>query len=101
MSGERRIRENWPREAIKSARACGREDRSENLFLVYLVAEKANRRLMGAQFFAVAGIERIDAIAAGLAKNITLDELAWADFGYTPCVGPVWDPIAVAARAAK
>ena len=68
---------------------------------VLMVADRASRRLLGAQ---IVGAEdaalRIDVAATALAAGLTVDEVVMLDLAYAPPFASVWSPIQVAARAA-
>lgn len=67
---------------------------------VLMVADRASRRLLGAQ---IVGAEdsalRIDVAATALAARLTVDEVMMLDLAYAPPFSSVWSPILVAARA--
>lgn len=64
-----------------------------------LVAERGSGRLIGAQ---AAGadqvIARVDAVAAGLHRGMTVADLSQLDLCYAPPFSPVWDPLHIAAN---
>jgi NADPH-dependent 2,4-dienoyl-CoA reductase/sulfur reductase-like enzyme len=68
---------------------------------VVVVADRASRRLLGAQ---IVGAEdaalRIDVAATALAAGLTVDDVVMLDLAYAPPFSSVWSPIQVAARAA-
>jgi NADPH-dependent 2,4-dienoyl-CoA reductase/sulfur reductase-like enzyme len=68
---------------------------------VLMVADRASRRLLGAQ---IVGAEdaalRIDVAATALTTGMTVDEIVMLDLAYAPPFSSVWSPILVAARAA-
>jgi NADPH-dependent 2,4-dienoyl-CoA reductase/sulfur reductase-like enzyme len=68
---------------------------------VVLLADRASRRVLGAQ---IVGAEdsalRIDVAATALASGLTVDEVVMLDLAYAPPFSSVWSPIQVAARAA-
>ncbi|MEJ7845317.1 MAG: FAD-dependent oxidoreductase [Acidimicrobiales bacterium] len=68
---------------------------------VKAVAERRTGRLLGMQIVggAPGAGKRIDAVAVALHAGFTAEELNDADLAYAPPFGPVWDPVAVAARA--
>ncbi|MGI8614588.1 MAG: FAD-dependent oxidoreductase [Nocardioidaceae bacterium] len=67
---------------------------------VKMVAERASRRLLGAQIVGrVSAGLRIDTCALALWTRLTVDELAFTDLAYAPPFSSVWDPVQVAARA--
>ncbi len=66
---------------------------------VRMVAERATGRLLGVQMLGPPGTAlRIDAAAALVWKEATLEEVEAVDFAYNPPFSPVWDPLAIAAR---
>ncbi len=63
-----------------------------------IVYERQTARLLGAQAFGEAGVEkRIDAAAVALQGRLTLHDLAEVDFAYAPPYGSANDPLNVAA----
>jgi len=63
-----------------------------------IVYYRKNARLLGAQAFGEAGVEkRIDAAAVALQGRLTLHDLAEVDFAYAPPYGSANDPLNVAA----
>lgn len=69
---------------------------------VKVVAERGGGRLLGAQIVGRGpGVaKRIDVVATALTAGLTCDQVAELDLGYAPTLGPLWDPIALAARHA-
>ncbi|MCW2800996.1 MAG: flavoprotein oxidoreductase [Aeromicrobium sp.] len=69
---------------------------------VLMVADRASRRLLGAQ---IVGAEdaalRVDVAATALAAGMTVDDVVMLDLAYAPPFSSVWSPILVAARAAR
>ena len=67
-----------------------------------VVADRASRRLLGAQIVGGAGAaKRIDAVAMALWNEMTVDALINVDLSYAPPFSGVWDPVLVAARKAR
>jgi NADPH-dependent 2,4-dienoyl-CoA reductase/sulfur reductase-like enzyme len=67
--------------------------------VVKLLAEPSTGRVLGGQIIGDAGAgKRIDTIAMALHAGMTCDDLVAADLAYGPPFGPLWDPVAVAAR---
>ncbi len=63
-----------------------------------LVYDKKSARLLGAQAFGAAGVDkRIDVLATALAGNLTLHDLAEIDLAYAPPYSTANDPINMAA----
>jgi len=68
---------------------------------VTMMADRATRRLLGAQIVGREGsAKRIDTCAMALWSQLTVDELMMSDLAYAPPFSSVWDPVQVAARAA-
>jgi NADPH-dependent 2,4-dienoyl-CoA reductase/sulfur reductase-like enzyme len=66
---------------------------------VKVLAEPGHGRLLGAQIVGDAGAaKRIDTVAVALHAGFTADDLVDADLAYAPPFGPLWDPVATAAR---
>jgi len=71
-------------------------------FHVKLVYEAGSGRILGAQLVGhYNDALRIDAIAALLHQNGTVEDLRALDLAYAPPFSPVWDPLLVAANQAK
>jgi NADPH-dependent 2,4-dienoyl-CoA reductase/sulfur reductase-like enzyme len=67
---------------------------------VKLVGEVGTGRVLGGQIVGEEGAaKRIDVLAAVVSTAMTADELIDLDLSYAPPFSPVWDPVAVAARA--
>jgi len=67
-----------------------------------IVYDRKNGRLLGAQAFGEAGVEkRIDAAAVALQGRLTVHDLAEVDFAYAPPYGSANDPLNVAAFVAE
>ncbi|MEM3676503.1 MAG: N-acyl homoserine lactone synthase, partial [Thermoplasmataceae archaeon] len=76
----------------KAAYYSGGED-----VYVSLLLEKKSRKLLGAQVISKdTGAWRLNALALAVQQGITAEDLLFADFGYSPPFGPVWDPIIIA-----
>jgi NADH oxidase (H2O2-forming) len=66
---------------------------------VKLLAEPGTLKLIGAQMVGGEGIkERADFLAMAVKKGITLEDLAWMENVYSPPIGALNEPIAVAAQ---
>ena len=64
-----------------------------------LVAEAEGGRLLGAQGVGGEGVvSRINALAAALTGNLSLEELAYLDLAYSPPFSGAWDPVHIAAQ---
>jgi NADPH-dependent 2,4-dienoyl-CoA reductase/sulfur reductase-like enzyme/rhodanese-related sulfurtransferase len=67
-----------------------------------IVYDRKNGRLLGAQAFGEAGVEkRIDAAAVALQGRLTVHDLAEVDLAYAPPYGSANDPLNVAAFVAE
>ncbi|MBI4833521.1 MAG: FAD-dependent oxidoreductase [Planctomycetes bacterium] len=67
---------------------------------VKLIADAKTHILLGGQILGKTSIApRINTLALAIEKKITVDELAQADFCYSPPVADIWDPIAIAAQS--
>ena len=67
---------------------------------VKLVGEQGTGRVLGGQIVGEEGAaKRIDVLAAVVTAGHDAEELIDLDLSYAPPFSPVWDPVAVAARA--
>jgi NADPH-dependent 2,4-dienoyl-CoA reductase/sulfur reductase-like enzyme len=68
---------------------------------VKLLAEKTTGRVLGAQIVGGRGAaKRIDVVATAITAGFDVRQVVDLDLGYAPPMGPLWDPVAVAARKA-
>ena len=69
---------------------------------VKIVCERGTGRLLGGQIVGEGpgSAKRIDVVATALTARMTADDVAELDLGYAPPFGPLWDPVAIAARKA-
>ncbi len=66
---------------------------------VKLLAEPGSRRLIGAQLVGGEGIkERADFLGMAVKKAVTIEDLAWMENVYSPAIGALNEPIALAAQ---
>lgn len=66
---------------------------------VKLLAEPDGLRLLGAQMVGGEGIkERADFLAMAVKKGVTMEDLAWMENVYSPPIGALMEPIALAAQ---
>jgi len=66
---------------------------------VKLLAEPDSLKLIGAQMVGGEGIkERADFLALAAKKGLTLEDLAWMENVYSPPIGALNEPIALAAQ---
>ena len=69
---------------------------------IKLVCEPGTGRLLGGQIVGVEGAaKRIDVLATCVWAGLTVDEIELLDLGYAPPFSAVYDPVLVAARAAR
>lgn len=67
---------------------------------VKLIADPKTLRVMGAQMSGGEGIkERADFLAFAIKRGATLDDFAWMENVYSPPIGALMEPIALAAQA--
>ena len=67
---------------------------------VKLIADPSTKKVLGAQMSGGEGIkERADFLAFVIKRGVTLDELAWMENVYSPPIGALMEPIALAAQA--
>lgn len=67
---------------------------------VKLIADPATHRVTGAQMSGGEGIkERADFLAFVIKRGVTLEDLAWMENVYSPPIGALMEPIALAAQA--
>jgi len=68
---------------------------------VWVMADRASRRLLGVQIVGGRGAgKRIDTAAAVLWAEGTVDDLAWMDLSYAPPFSTAWEVLGLAARRA-
>ena len=86
---------------IKSRTRAGYLPGSKPL-VTKVLAERESGRLLGGQIVGEEGAaKRIDVLATAITGRMTVDELIDVDLSYAPPFGPLWDPVAVAARRAS
>jgi NADH oxidase (H2O2-forming) len=67
--------------------------------LVKLLAEPDSLRLIGAQIVGGEGVkERADFLGMAVYRGITITDLAWMENVYSPAIGALSEPIALAAQ---
>ena len=67
---------------------------------IKMVADRRDRRLLGAQIVGGAGAaKRIDTVATALWGGFSVDDVMFSDLSYAPPFSGVWDPVQAAARA--
>lgn len=68
---------------------------------VLLLFEKGTGLLLGGQMIGQDVVaKRLDVLATGIYKRMTVFELAELDLSYSPLYAPVWDPLLIAANKA-
>lgn len=73
----------------------------EDVF-IKLVYDAKTRVILGAQIMGKKGaVERITGLVVAIHKEVTVDELGFMDFPYSPPFSPTWDPLNVAGNASK
>ncbi len=66
---------------------------------VKLLAEPDTRKIIGAQIHGGEGVkERADFLAFAAKRGATLDDLAWMENIYSPPIGALFEPVAIAAQ---
>ncbi|NOY57397.1 MAG: FAD-dependent oxidoreductase [Calditrichaeota bacterium] len=69
---------------------------------VALISDLMTKKLLGAQVVGKADAgQRLNILATAITGHISLHELEYLDFGYTPMISNIWDPIAIAGNAAQ
>lgn len=69
---------------------------------VKLVYDKDTRKILGGQIFGKSGaVERLTALSVAVYKELTVDELGFVDFAYSPPYSPTWDVLNVVGNASK
>jgi NADH oxidase (H2O2-forming) len=67
---------------------------------VKLLADPETRKIIGAQIHGGEGVkERCDFLAFAAKRGATLDDLAWMENIYSPPIGALFEPIAIAAQS--
>jgi pyruvate/2-oxoglutarate dehydrogenase complex dihydrolipoamide dehydrogenase (E3) component len=70
-------------------------------FVVKLIFDRKNGRLLGAQMVGKEGVaRRINALAVAVHQKMNVDEIARLDFAYAPPFSTLLDPILIAAEQA-
>ena len=88
---------NAKRTTVKArSRAAYYEGGSE--IWVEIIYDVKSGKLLGSQIISKdGGAWRLNAVASAIQADLTVEDLFYTDFGYTPPFGPVWDPIIIAA----
>lgn len=67
--------------------------------IIKLIVRSDNRKVVGAEIAGTDGAAlRINPVAVAIACGMAVEDLAYADFGYSPPFAPVWDPVIAAAQ---
>ncbi|WP_422486634.1 CoA-disulfide reductase [Gudongella sp. DL1XJH-153] len=86
---------------IKGYSNAGYYPGSKPLYIKYIF-DKESKILLGAQLAGEKGAEhRINALSIAIQQRMTLEEIAYSDFAYTPPFSGAWDPMQVAANVAE
>lgn len=73
----------------------------EDLY-IKLVYERDTKKILGGQVFGKKGaVERLTAISVAVYSGLTVDELGFIDFSYSPPYAPTWDGLNVAGNASN
>lgn len=91
---------NYKATLIKAKNQTSYLKGQEDIF-IKLIYDKETRVILGGQIFGKKGIERITALVVAIHKEVTVDELGFMDFPYSPPFSPTWDPLNVAGNASK
>lgn len=66
---------------------------------IKLTVRADNRKVIGAEIAGSDGAAlRINPVAVAITAGMTIEDLAYTDFGYSPPFSPVWDPVIAAAQ---
>lgn len=69
---------------------------------IKLIYDEETRVILGAQIVGKKGaVERMTGLVVAIHKEVTVDELGFMDFPYSPPFSPTWDPLNVAGNASK
>lgn len=91
---------NYKKTFIKSKNQTSYLRGQEDIY-IKLIYNSETRVILGGQIFGKKGIERITALVVAIHKGVTVDELGFMDFPYSPPFAPTWDPLNVAGNASK
>lgn len=91
---------NYDTVFVKGYSNAGYYPGSKPLFIKYIY-DKETKVLLGAQLAGEKGAaHRINTLSIAIQKEMTLEELAYSDFAYTPPYSGSWDPLQIAANVA-
>lgn len=69
---------------------------------IKLVYDKSNRKILGGQIFGKDGaVERLNALTVAVFSGLTLDQLGFMDFQYSPAFASTWEALNIAGNAVK
>ncbi|MGM0397160.1 MAG: CoA-disulfide reductase [Bacillota bacterium] len=92
---------DYETEFIKGYSNAGYYPGSKPLYIKYIF-DKETKVLLGAQLAGIKGAEhRINSLSIAIQEAMTLEEIAYSDFAYTPPYSGAWDPLQVAANVAE
>ena len=91
---------NYKTSFIKGYSHAGYYPGSTPLYIKYIF-DPETQVLLGAQLAGEKGAAlRIDALSIAIDQGLTLNQLAYSDFAYTPPYSGAWDPLQIAANVA-
>lgn len=86
---------------IKGYSHAGYYPGSKPLYIKYIF-DRESKVLLGAQLAGEKGAEhRINTLSIAIQQGMTLEEIAYSDFAYTPPYSGAWDPLQIAANVAE
>lgn len=86
---------------VKTRNQTGYYPGQEELY-IKLIYDANTRVIYGGQVFGKKGaVERLTAITVAVYAGITVDELGFMDFAYSPPFAPTWDGLNIAGNASK
>ncbi len=68
--------------------------------IVSLISDASTKQLLGAQICSNDGILRINALSVAIYASLTVNELKYMDFAYSPPYSAVWDAVLICATQA-
>ncbi len=91
---------NYSTSFVKTYSNAGYYPGSKPLY-IKLIFDENSKIILGAQMIGKKGAEhRINTLSLAISKKMTLRELAYMDFAYTPAYSGAWDPIQIACNVA-
>ncbi|MFH1862649.1 MAG: FAD-dependent oxidoreductase [bacterium] len=69
---------------------------------IVMISDDKDGRILGAQLAGFEGVHaRLNTMVAAIAGHLRISELEQLDFGFTPKLANVWDPVQIAGRIAE